>query len=327
MSRPRKNNNIIIAIAMIVLAVVVIFSGLKIVDTIQSQKVDNTEKTTSTKTITYNGEKYFPRQDITVLMLLGIDEYGPVKASGSYNNKGEADVIMLAVFDETAKSYDIVLLNRDTMTDIPVLGVGGKRAGSIFGQLALAHTYGSGLEDSCENTEKAVSDLLNGLNIDYYMSMNMDAISIFNDAVGGVKVNVTDDFSAFDPTIPMGEVVLTGEQAVVYLQTRKDLGDQKNISRMERHKEYMKGFFDALKEKTKSNNSFALSTYESVSDYVVTDCSVNTLSNMTKRYSDYTFNSIVSPEGENRIGEKYMEYYLDEDSLFELVLDLFYSKK
>lgn len=327
MSRPRKNNNIIIAIAMIVLAVVVIFSGLKIVDTIQSQKVDNTEKTTSTKTITYNGEKYFPRQDITVLMLLGIDEYGPVKASGSYNNKGEADVIMLAVFDETEKSYDIVLLNRDTMTDIPVLGVGGKRAGSIFGQLALAHTYGSGLEDSCENTEKAVSDLLNGLNIDYYMSMNMDAISIFNDAVGGVKVNVTDDFSAFDPTIPMGEVVLTGEQAVVYLQTRKDLGDQKNISRMERHKEYMKGFFDALKEKTKSNNSFALSTYESVSDYVVTDCSVNTLSNMAKRYSDYTFNGIVSPEGENRIGEKYMEYYLDEDSLFELVLDLFYSKK
>lgn len=327
MSRPRKNSNIIIGIIMIVLAVVVIFSGLKIVDTIQMQNEDKSEQTTSTKTITHNGVKYFPRQDITVLMLLGIDEYGPVKASGSYNNKGEADVIMLAVFDETAKSYDIVLLNRDTMADIPVLGLGGKRAGSIFGQLALAHTYGSGLEDSCENTEKAVSDLLNGLDIDYYMSMNMDAISVFNDAVGGVKVNVTDDFSAFDPTIPMGEVVLTGEQAVVYLQTRKDLGDQKNISRMERHKEYMKGFFDALKEKSKSDSNFALSTYEAVSDYVVTDCSVNTLSNMINRYSDYTFNEVISPDGENKIGEKYMEYYLDEDSLFELVIDLFYSKK
>ncbi len=327
MSRPRKNSNMIIAVVMVVLVVVVIFSGLKIVDTIQTQRANESEKTTSTKTIKHNGVKYFPRQDITVLMLLGIDEYGPVKASGSYNNKGEADVIMLAVFDETAKSYDIVLLNRDTMTDIPVLGVGGKRAGSIFGQLALAHTYGSGLEDSCENTEKAVSDLLNGLNIDYYMSMNMDAISIFNDAVGGVKVNVTDDFSAFDPTIPMGEVVLTGEQAVVYLQTRKDLGDQKNISRMERHSEYMKGFFDALKEKSKSDNNFALSTYESVSDYIVSDCSINTLSSMLNRYSDYTFNGIISPEGENKIGEKYMEYYLDEDSLFELVLDLFYSKK
>lgn len=327
MNRPHRTSNKIVAVIMVVLIAVAIFSGFMIFDTFENQEALKLESTATTKTITHNGAKYFPRQDITVLMLLGIDQFGPVEASNSYNNKGEADVVMLAVFDETEKCYDVVLLNRDTMTDIPVLGVGGKKAGTIFGQLALAHTYGSGLEDSCENTKEAVSDLMNGLSIDYYMSMNMDAISILNDAVGGVKVTVTDDFSKTDPSIPMGDVVLTGEQAVVYLQTRKDIGDQKNISRMERHKEYMKGFFDALKEKTKEGDSFAVSTYESISDYVVSDCSVNTLSSMLSRYSDYTFNGVISPEGENKMGETYMEYYLDEESLEELILDLFYSKK
>lgn len=327
MNRPRKKSSPLIAVIMLILVAVVIFSGFMILDSIQNSEASESTSTTSTKTITRNGVEYFPRQDITVLMLLGIDQYGPVKASESYNNEGESDVIMLAVFDETEKSYDILLLNRDTMTDIPVLGIGGKKAGTIYAQLALAHTYGTGLEDSCENTREAVSDLLNGLNIDYYMSMNMDAISILNDAVGGVKVTVTDDFSSIDSSIPMGDVVLTGDQAVAYLQTRKDVGDQMNISRMERHKEYMKSFFDALKEISKENESFVINTYESISDYVVSDCSINTLSNMLSRYSDYTFNEVISPEGENVMGESYMEFYPDEESLDELILDLFYSEK
>ena len=41
--------------------------------------------------------------------------------------------------------------------------------------------------------------------IDYYFSMNMDAISILNDAVGGVTVEVTDDFSQVDATIGKGQ--------------------------------------------------------------------------------------------------------------------------
>lgn len=325
MSRRKKNSNHIIAFILVFLVAVAIFSGFMIIDSFQNQHTDESNSVASSKTITRNGKKYFPRQDITVFMLMGIDQFGPVQASNSYNNKGEADVIMLAVFDESDKTYDVVLLNRDTMTDIPVIGLGGKKAGSIFAQLALAHTYGSGLEDSCENTVEAVSNLMNGLNIDYYMSMNMDAISILNDAVGGVKVNVTDDFSSTDPTIPMGEVVLSGEQAVVYLQSRYNVGDQKNTSRMERHKEYMENFFNALKEK--SNDIFIADTYEAVSDYIVTDCSLNTVSNLFNRYSDYTFNGTISPEGESKTGDTYMEFYLDEDELDKLILDLFYSEK
>ena len=92
------------------------------------------------KTITRDGIDYYPRRDITVMMLLGIDQEGPVADSGTFTNPGASDAVMVLIFDEKNETWSILQLNRDTMIDIPVLGLGGKEAGTIYGQLALAHT-------------------------------------------------------------------------------------------------------------------------------------------------------------------------------------------
>lgn len=328
MKKNKSKKSPIISIIAVILVVVLVFSGFQLITTIFSPNSTDTKTTTNTKTISRDGKDYYPRQDITVLMLTGIDQTGPVKSSQSYNNEGEADMIALAVFDEADKTFDVLVLNRDTMLNVPVLGIGGKQAGTSFEQLALSHTYGTGLEDSCENTEKTVSNFLYGLNIDYYISMNMDAISILNDAVGGVTVNVTDDFSAVDLSITQGEFTLKGDQALTFIQTRKDVGNQMNISRMDRHTEYMNGFIKAFNNKLKNDGeSFIYSTYSSIEKYTVTDCSVNTLSNLINKYADYKLNDIITPEGENKTGGEYMEFYVNEDKLEQLILNLFYSEK
>ena len=327
MKRHKTSLNIFLNALVLLLLLVIVLCAIKIVDSVVSPAVSIPEETIPSKTIVRNGVEYFPRQDITVFMLMGIDRYGPVQPSSSYTNTGEADMVALAVFDETAKSYKVLLLNRDTMLEMPVLGIGGKDAGTAFGQLALAHTYGSGLKDSCENTRKTVSNFLYGIDIDHYMSMNMDAISILTDAVGGVKVNVTDDFSAVDSTIPMGETTLTGAQAFNFVQNRKDVGNEMNVSRMARHREFMGGFMSSLNSKLKANESFVLETYNSVSPYLVTSCAVDTLSTMLSRYSDYTFEGVTSPQGENVKGREFMEFHVDKTALDSLVLDLFYSEK
>ncbi len=327
MAKKNTKASVITTVLIVILAVVVAISGFKIIDAAFNHQQAEVDTTSSHKTVTIDGVDYFPRQDITVLMLMGIDERGEVKASESYTNTGEADMVALAVFDEIDKSYSVLTLNRDTMMDISVLGLGGKPAGTIFAQLALAHTYGSGLEDSCENTVRTVSDFLSGLTVDYYVSMNMDAIAILNDAVGGVTVNVVDDFSQIDSTIPMGEVTLNGEQALTYVHTRKDVGDQMNISRMDRHKEYMENFVTAFNEKVKESDTFVLETYQDIAPYVVSDCSINSLSAMLNRYADYELKEIVTPVGENKLTEKYMEFYVDEEALDELILRIFYTEK
>ncbi len=317
--------NILYLCVILLLVLVIVFSGIQILEKTVFREQQEPYSSYSSKTIVRDGVSYFPRQDITVIMALGIDEFGEVQSSGSYNNSGAADMVTLLVLDHKDKVCNILCLNRDTMVEMPVLGIGGKQAGTYYGQLALSHTYGTGLEDSCENTKKTVSDFLYGITIDHYVAMNMDAISILNDAVGGVAVTVEDDFSEVDPTITMGEVVLRGEQAIHFVRTRYDVGDQLNISRIERQKEYMDGFFTALRAQQNEDAEFVVSAYNQVSPYVVTDCSANTISSLMSRYADYPLGEIVSPDGENIVADGYYQYRVDEEALDQLVLKLFYT--
>ena len=264
---------------------------------------------------------------MTVVLVMGMDRYGPVESSGFYTNTGAADVDILMIFDDAQQKVNMLYLNRDTMLEMPVLGIGGRPAGTLFGQLALAHTYGSGLEDSCENTRQAISDFLGDIRIDYYVSMNMDTIAILNDAVGGVTVNVTEDFSAVDPTIQLGEMTLMGQQAINYVRTRKDVGDQLNLTRIERQKDYIRGFLEALKVKQGSDPSFVISAYEQIAPYMVTNCSTTVFRVLAGRYATYEIGRILSPEGKNVMGEKYFEFHVDQDSLLDLTLELFYAPK
>lgn len=327
MSRKEQAKKIGFVCLVLILVLVILISGLRILESTAFLKGQTGEGQIASKTIERNGVKYFPRQDITVMLIIGIDEVGPVKDSGSYNNTGEADMIALAVFDETNEQMDILYINRDTMVDMPVLGIGGKPAGTANRQIAVSHTYGSGLEDSCENTKKTVSDLLYGLPINYYVAMNMDAIPILNDAVGGVTVTVVDDFSDVNPNILMGQTTLMGQDALDYVQERREVGDQKNTSRMERQKEYMKNFLSAFKSKTSASDMFVLNTYEQVSDYIVTDLVANSMSSIWNKYADYQLDEVVTLQGENTLENGHYAFILDEAALDALILKMFYAPK
>lgn len=302
-----------------------VFSGLQLLKS-AAFFYQNEDIPVKTKTITRDGVKYFPRQDITVVMLLGVGDWGEV-TSTKPNESRAVDMITLMIFDEKNEETTLLSLNRDTMLKMHQLDENGLRNGWAFQQLALSHVYGTGMEDSCENTRAAVSDFLGGVVIDHYVSITLDAIAIMNDAVGGVTVTVKDDFSGLDPDITMGEYTLRGKQAVTYVQSRKGVGDTLNVSRMERHKEYLNGFLPALKSKNKESDTFALSCYEKIAPYIVTDCSVNTLTSMMQRYADYTIGQHVTPAGSNVEGEEFYEFYADEEKLQELVLQLFYAPK
>ena len=89
----------------------------------------------------------------------------------------------------------------------------------------------------------------------------------------------------------------------------------------------MDGFIEAFRTKQEDSTEFIVSAYEDVSDYIVTNCSVNAFTGMMKRYADYKLLDAVSPEGKNELGETYFEFYADEEKLDELILKLFYAPK
>lgn len=311
----------------LILVLVVLIGGLRLLESTVFHGQSQLQVDRESKTITRNGVEYFPRQDITVIMLLGVDRKGPAVSSGSYKNEGRCDAAALLILDHTREECRILSLNRDTMVTMPVLGIGGKQAGTAYGQLALSHAYGDGLEESCENTRTTISNMLYGLNIDHYAALNLDGITVLNDAVGGVTVTVRDDFSQVDPNIKKGEMTLTGEQALTFVRTRWDVGNQLNVSRMERHEAYIDGFLKAFRAKAAESDTFLGQLYEQVSPYMVTDCSVNVLTGFLERCTDYPLAQIVTPKGRNIRGEEFYEFYPDEAKLDDLVLDLFYTKK
>ena len=319
--------NVLLSCILLALAIAILYSGLQILVPTVLQSPGSADVQTGKKTIVRDGVEYFPRQDITVMMVLGIDQEGPVQSSNYYRNKGSADSVMLLIFDEATEECTVLYLNRDTMLTMDVLGVRGEYAGTTYGQLALAHTYGNGLEDSCVNMKNTLMNFLPGMTIDYYVAMNMDAIPILNDAVGGVTVNVTDDFSKVNPSITMGELTLKGDQVIDYVRTRKDVGDQKNVTRMARQREYVNGFLLALDEKEHEDIDFAARLYDQLAPYIVTDCSVETLSKIISHYLDYKLLGAITPEGDNRIEEGHYAFYTDEEKLDALCVELFYRPK
>ena len=327
MRKRKALKGIVYVCILLILVLVMLYSGLQILESTVLLPEDTSANVVPTKTITRNGIDYYPRQDVTVMLVLGIDQFGPVQSSNYYRNNGSADSVMLLVFDEKNAECTVLYVNRDTMLDMDVLGVRGEYAGTTYGQLALAHTYGTGLEDSCENVKNTLMNFMHGLTIDYYVAMNMDAIPILNDAVGGVTVTVVDDFSMVDPTITMGEITLRGEQVINFVRTRKDVGNQKNVTRMERQKEYVDAFLTKLYEKEHEDVDFLIKVYDEVAPYLVSDCPISTLSGMLDRYAEFTIKEVVTPEGDNLIGEEYYEFYVDEEKLDELIVRLFYAPK
>lgn len=275
--------------------------------------------------ISYEGRQYQYNDDISVLLILGIDDYG-VTESKSYRNTSQADFLMLGIFNDADRTVTLLQLNRDTMTNVPVLDARGELYGLTREQLALAHTYGSGLEDSCENTAYAVSLLLYGLPIDNYLAVTMNAIPVLNDLVGGVTVTIEDNFAGVDDTLrPGSTVTLTGAQAETFVRARSDMPDDPtNIARMRRQRVYMAALEKALRDAAAADSSFVLNAYAAMAGDLLTDCTIDELNGYAEQLAGSTLSEILTPEGESVRGENLMEFYVDEAALQQLIIDLFY---
>lgn len=273
----------------------------------------------------YNGTAYARREDLETVLLLGVDKFEGETPEGYINNQ-QADFLLLLVMDKENETCTPIQLNRDTMTQIQILGVTGEPAGTFTGQLALAHTYGSGEEDSCVNTVLAVSNLLYGMEIDHYVSLTMDGVALLNDLVGGVTVEVLDDFSGTDDSLVQGETVtLKGQQALTYVRSRGGLEDSSNLHRMERQRQYLSALQQQLKAAVQQEDGFTLDALLQLNEYMVSDCTVNQLSDLGDSLAAYQVSDILTTPGDAQEGEEFMEFTVDEAALQQLVMDVFYE--
>ena len=214
----------ILIIILVLICTSGIFLGIHIWE--QQQITQTANVYSSDNSVEDKQSSYVLKSGLETYLVIGIDKRGKLEPSQSYNNDKQADFLLLTIIDNENKTVEVLHINRDTMTEVPVLGVKGEPAGTVTEQIALSYTYGSGMHDSSKNTVEAVSMLLQGVEIDHYITMTMDAVPIINDMAGGVTVKVLDDFSGIDDSLEKDkEVTLKGEQALTYIRSRSGLED------------------------------------------------------------------------------------------------------
>lgn len=320
---------VIVAAALLLAGTVLILSAVgrnALTDDGSGMTMDNQDgdvDSLGSGTVRYKGQLYRYNDQIIPVLLLGVDQYEKDVQDGEFGVANQADVNVLAALDPKNGTITIISVSRDAMCELDILDETGSHIGTGTAQLALAYTYGDGGEVSCELSAAAVSRLFYGLEIPVYASIYMDGITELVDAVGGVTV--TPDVS-FGPFTAGEETLLTGSRTERYIRYRESTTEGNN-QRMQRQNQVLVALVRQMLAQVKQNPASVIELYNSVSRNVTTNLDASKILYMAQQAAKLSFDGqIRNVEGQSVLGaQDHAEYQVDEQALYELILDVFYD--
>ena len=250
-------------------------------------------------TITYKGKDYHYNSNLRVFLMMGIDNDDPVATAKDYISGGQSDAMFLLIVDSLNQKLQVISINRNTMTDIKL----------------------------CDEEGYSVADLFGNIPISGYLAMNMGAIPMMNDAVGGVNVKVLQNISYPDHNVKLhkgDKVTLNGEEAYCYLRGRNVKEYDSASDRLRREEQYIVAYMDRLKVLAADDPSAVMGVYNSIEDYLVTSVDFSNLINELMSY-DFQDDDMYTVPGETVQGDEYEEYHVDEDAMQDMIMNIFYT--
>ena len=218
-------------------------------------------------------------------------------------------------------------LDRSAYVDIKIYDLEHNFLGWDKSYLALSYAYGTSTKQSTLYTKDAVSRLLHNIPITYYMTIALDDLSLIQDVVGPMQVEVKDDLLAeVNPEWTKGSVVTVDASNVEeFIRHRNTDISGSNEIRMERQKEYLNTYLNALKTLINSDFDKALDRVSDVADRVYTNVELTEISDILDMVIDYTFDDIYQLPGEVVQGSFRTQFNVDEEKLPQLICDLYYD--
>lgn len=292
-----------------------------------SDSRNQTDLSQNSDIVEYKGETYKYNDHLSNYLFLGIDTREAVDTYQSQADAGQADAIFLVSMDRATEKIKVLFIPRDSMTRIEVFNPYGQSLGETTDHLNIQYAFGDGKEKSCELMKTAVSDMLDGLPIQGYCSMNMDGISVITDFVGGIQLTIPDDSLAdVNPEYKKGAVVdITGETAEQFVRYRDIDKTQSALVRQERQKTFLQALVQKAQEKAGEDAGFVTGLYDSVKSYTVTNMGNDIFAKLLAASQNGITDTETVP-GEGTHGENFDEYHIDEDALSDLIISMFYEK-
>jgi LCP family protein required for cell wall assembly len=271
--------------------------------------------------ITVDGVTYQRNTSLKTILLLGVDQ-SEADRTYAVSGGGRSDAIALLIMNPDTNEMQVLEISRDSMVDVDVYNARDEYLYTQQMQLTLQYSVGSSASRSNWLMKNKVSDILYGMPVDYTMSLTMDGIAPVVEALGGITLTFSKDYTDIDPLFTKGTtMLLNGDQAYAFIHNRDITVTGSNDDRMERHLQVI----EAMAERLTSMSTADIDTMMNTADpYMETDLDIDTVYALR---SYHISDEILKAPGATQEGENHDEYYLDETALRQMVIDLFYQPK
>ena len=334
MNKPIK----VLLIVLIVLFVVAVALGIYLVtyaNNIMSNPEDAfklNKKDENSKVVISSDDKddevYNKTEGIYNILLLGIDS----NAEREAQRKGyRSDVMMLCSINFDQNTMHLTSVPRDMWVDVPrEIDDAGNVIKSSSQRINTAYSYGGGPnKDGAKYAMKCMEDFLSmdgtfDIDIDYFVSIDMDGMYKLADELGGVEV-VMDRYVAGVGN--KGETVtITSKNIDAYIRTRKGAGD--DYGRVSRQQDYIMAV--AKKIKSMGTTEAVTRLYGTITEYAKTNLSLEQCLSLASFVRDFDLSNLtkytVQGTGFRTSGGASV-LAVKEDELRAYMLDYFYDKQ
>ncbi len=277
--------------------------------------------------VEFNGNKYEPKENITNILLLGVDsDSSRVKSDMGWRS----DMVMLVTIDNDTNKITCTSIPRDSRAKVYHVDEGGQIKSEVVEKINHAYAYGGGpTKYSAENSMRCVAELLEcdgliNVPIDYYISIDLDGLPKLADALDGVEVTL--DQSVPDVGKKGATVTLSGNKVRKYLENRHDMNDGE-FSRQKHEQEFVRAMARKIKDMGAVNAAPGL--YDTFMKFMRTNMSLDNVLSVAKildsaNIDEMQFN--IMQEGDAEIIEGTWYYRLSQNEMLHQMLDAMYKQ-
>ncbi len=282
-------------------------------------------------TAIYDGNTYTAKDNMYTVLFIGIDRSDERLDTGyATEDASLADTLIVANIDLTTSAVSLISIPRDTMVNIYTYNTEGEHNGYITGQIAMQYAYGGSTdEERNQHMLEAVERLLNGLEIDAYVTIDMDDIITATDLMGGISVYVPDDeyYCAYTGYEPGQWVMLDGEAALQFVQYRDTEIFASCELRVERQKTFLDGAINHVYVKLRDYPLQMISIAKEMYEMIDISIPFNDCMLMATKLLSIDMYSIKmeTVSGEVAYTDSYEEYYVNIEAMDLMLLDFYYD--
>jgi len=217
------------------------------------------------------------KKNVINILLLGVDSS---EERESMKMGYRSDSIIVASVDLDKKEIKMLSIPRDTYTKVP----GSKSKDKINHAMAFG---GGPKKKGNQYAVEAVEGLL-GIDIHYYITVDMDAVKTVVDSIGGVVIDVERDMGSSEKVLEKGERRLNGEEALIYIRNRDT--PEGDFARIGQQQRFLLALFEQVKDNGKLSDIIPL--YLKLKDKIYTDLKIEQIGALALLLKDISLEDI-----------------------------------